>query len=1380
MTSVANKRAYPRFPVKLDAQAVSPQGGPLNCVVEDFCQGGMFVTFYPQAAHAVHWRNGDSIEVRFPQAAGPTVRGYVMRGTVARVVDIGVGVSFSQVDGAAFQYLMSRVQQGGAAAPSRATPPDSRYGILGSGCRDKTKVFLERLAEDFVVQGASNLDKADELSKKNWRGIIEAQQKLRAGRKQLIDCYVAAIMDEFDQKGKPIKQQPALEDATELSLVAEQDFQTWLTVTALVTKLDAHNEDLLFELEQRLGLVLNRQLNRQSNPIGSAMLAQRFHECFDAIGLDEEMQPYVFKAFEDFTLNQTGRFYEQINGYLKEQGVLPDLKKDLRLVRQPGAAHRPPPPPVPGAEAEDAETAHPEGAADYAGAMPGGQAAGGGYAAPAGAAPGGQAAAGGHAAPAGAVPGGQAAGGAYAAPAGAAPGGQAAGGSYAAPAGVAPAPAGAGGVAAGTGYVAEQSPYAAANELLQLERVAQQSRPVAARGVAGQAAGAADAAGTAGSAQAAQAAPGPVAHFSPQELNSGLDRLQQQGVSVRNLRQQGGSLASRLAEVLAEQTGDPSKQLPLEMHDKLEVTESLLSSIQTDPITDTRLKDWFESVELPFIKMALNNEQVLQDRSHPVHHLFNTLDQLFQMLPPEKTELRKQLVGKVEAALENLSEESGGDPQVLDEAVNSLNKLYGEQSEEYRRKVDEVIAKCQAEPNQRQMTLDMLQDIDRLFDLAEGRLIPRVILELLDAGWKNLLWRHCQRDGMTGDGYRAARATMEQLLTRLQGKPLKGLKADWPNHKLVEEVSKVLERLNKDDTRSLVLVSELISELEQAKLDPAKVGRIRKGSIAQMMLQSWEQEKLALKPVELSKAEWSRWLKRAEALGDGELVSYKSDKEDLQQQKLVWSDRKWGRYVFVDREGNKALDVRPEEMAGAMSRGRMLILEGWDRPLMDRATYTMLQSIHDRLIEQTNHDALTSLMNRRGFESAVEGLLNRAKRDGSNNVLCYFDLDRFNVINVTCGHEAGDELLGNLADLLRSKLGPDTVFARLGGDEFGILLEGCDREQGMKRSEAIRRTINDYHFRCENKEFVVDASFGVASIDPQRDSVRTLLAAVDSACFAAKEAGRGRVQFYDPESEIIIKRQGVMEWVGRINKLFDAGLIQLKCQKIASLKFAHEHPRYEILLHVHNEQGELVSLDQFVLSAEIYNRILDIDRWVVDKVFDWLRTNRSKLNNINSISVNLSGHTIDDETFMDELVQRLEDAEVPSHQICFEITETAAISNLDRAVYYMRRLRQAGCQLALDDFGSGHASYSYLKSMPIDYLKIDGQFIRNIATNVFDYSVVKSIHEMAHALGKRTIAEYIESEVALDKLRKIGVDFGQGYIIEKPIPLDELVLGGKR
>ncbi len=202
-----------------------------------------------------------------------------------------------------------------------------------------------------------------------------------------------------------------------------------------------------------------------------------------------------------------------------------------------------------------------------------------------------------------------------------------------------------------------------------------------------------------------------------------------------------------------------------------------------------------------------------------------------------------------------------------------------------------------------------------------------------------------------------------------------------------------------------------------------------------------------------------------------------------------------------------------------------------------------------------------------------------------------------------------------------------------------------------------------------------------------------------------------------------------------------------------------------------------MSLDQFVLSAEIYNRIGDIDRWVVNKVFAWMKDNRASLNKIHSLSVNLSGRTIEDEEFMNSLVERLEQAEVPSGQLCFEVTETAAMTDLDRANYFMRRLHQTGVQLALDDFGSGHASYNYLKALPVDYVKIDGSFVRNIGTNIFDYSVVKSIHEMARALGKRTIAEYVESEIALNKIRKIGIDYGQGFIIEKPKPLDDLLKG---
>lgn len=1283
MTS-KNDRAYPRYDVKLDGIVTMLKGGTAAGLVEDVCLGGLFFSFYQQPVDKQLWRTGEKVEVRFPNAASSAERNYVITGQVARVVEMGVGIAFDKPDRAAVQYLMVRSQSTGKpdVRPISA-PTDTRYITLAASCREKTRVFIEQLVENFVQNAIVTLERSDEITKKNWRGLLEAQQRLRGGQQQLTRCFTQAIMDEFSQQGKPLKQQKgAVDDADELTLVADDEFQNWLTVSVLVTKLDASHEELQYGLEQRLGMVFNRQLERQNNPVGPTQLVNRFQQCFDPLLPDDaQIKPLAFKSFETVIQGGVFHFYEQLNKFLVDQGVMPKLKKDLKVVRPTGgASHHP------------AVAAQPT-VKDIAAAL--GVKAGEGT----------------DAVMTHGVP-------------------------------ISPAAA---------ASVVGASSFSAASELLQLERSAQH-----------------------GGESEVQVSPG--THYTAQEMNYALSQLQQMGMNIRQLRQQGQSLAARLSQVIAEQGGDPSKQLPQEAQDRLEITESLLSSIQSDPIVSTGLKGWFEHVELPIAQVALNNAQVLHDQSHPVHQLFNTMDQLFQILPESKAGLRQELVGKAEKALQSLSEKPGGDPTLLADAVDSVNKAYGEQSEEYRQKVEAVVARCKAEPNHRQMTLELLEDVDRLFDLEPERMIPRVVLELFDAGWKNLLWRYCLKEGIYGEGYNAARATMEQLLMRLQGKKHPGLKADWPNHKLVEEVSKLLALLNKSDTKSLVLVSDMISALELAKEDPSKVERHHKESMSKYMLETWASETAAMKPVELSKVEWKRWLERAKALADGELISFKGDSAEPLQQKLIWADRKWGRYVFVDHEGNKSLDIRPEEMAAHMSKGRLLILEGWDRPLMDRATYTMLQSIHDRLIEQTNHDALTGLLNRRGFESALDALLVRAKKQDSKNILVYLDLDRFNVVNVTCGHEAGDELLGSLSGILRKSVGNEVVIARLGGDEFGVLLENHDRAKGMKKTEAIHDAISKFRFKCENKEFTIDASFGVAEIDAQADSVRTLLAAVDSACFAAKEAGRGRIQFYDAGSEVIRKRQGIMDWVGRINKLFEAGLIQLKCQKMVSLKYAHERPRYEVLLNVFNEEGDLVSLDQFVLSAEIYNRILDIDKFVVDKVFEWIHNHRPVMNKLGSLSINLSGHSLDNEEFMESLVQRMERVEVPSHQICFEITETAAISNLERATLYMRRLRQAGCMLALDDFGAGHASYSYLKSMPIDFLKIDGQFIRNIGTNVFDFSVVKSIHEMSRALGKRTVAEFVESEVALDKLRKIGVDYGQGYVIEKPIPIDQLAV----
>lgn len=1350
MTSATNRREHPRYAIHLGAYAISTQGDRYACVVENFCEGGLLVTFAPPINHARQWRTGDFIQVQFvDEAAGEVL--YMANGQAVRVIDIGIGLRFTGDNEAVFNYLLAS-RQDQFITPRPVSRPPARHVELVAECRKMLDSYLQRVVDDFITTSVDSIGKSDDLTRANWRGVMDAQNKLRSGKEGLLAAYRQSVLDEFDGSGPGIQEEKSGQQEAELSLVSDEVFQDWLTMTALTTKLESHHDEMLVALDQRLGEILGRDLDRISNPLGPAILVQFFQEHFSALGLAEEMEDIVFNVFEVLMLSRYKPFLEQVNKYLLQHDILPVLKKDFRIVRQPGSVS--PLAPVHDDSAaggelpEHAESGVPvQGYPPVQNPYPAGPAAGFQVMADAASVPAGM----GQPAAVGDI------------------GSLAQGGAAAGITGAATPHA----PAAETVYVsAGQTPFAAANELLGLTREALQSISARQPGGGGEGAPATIDISVPPVEAAAEL-------YTPGELYSGLRTMQKQGVSLSQLRQQGSSLGVHLSELVGQFAGD-GKRLPLAVQDKLDVTESLLCSIQTDQLVDKNLKQWFESIELPFVQMAVNHEEVLQDRAHPVHHLFNTLDQFFQILPPEQTQLRKELVDKASKALDALAEGEHADAMVeLEEANSSIDKLYGEHAEQYRARVEEVIRQCESEPNQRQMMLEMLEDVDELLDFSEGRMIPRILLELFDLGWKNLLWRHMQNTGIDSDGYRAARATMEQLLARLLGKTFKGLKREWPNHRLVEEISKVLEKISRDKVRAVTLTSELITQLEEAKINPENVITQKKGSIAGLMKQAWEKEKQALKPAELTRKEWQRWLLRADAMEEGDLISHKIGKGDSEQKKLVWLDPEWGRYVFVDREGNKSLDTTLEDVAEQISRGLILLLEGWDRPLMDRATYSMLQTIHERLADQSNKDVLTGLLNRRGFTNILEELLVRAKKDESKNVLCCFDLDRFNVVNATCGHEAGDNLLISLADLLREKLGDKFVMARMSGDEFAILLENHDSGQAMQRTEKIHRIIKNHNFRCEDQEFAVDASFGLAEIKPGISTVRTLLATADSAVFAAKEAGRGRIEFYDAESDLFSKRHGIMEWVGRINKLFEAGLVQLKVQKISSLKNKFEPPRYEILLNVHDEDGKPVSLDQFVVSAEIYNRILDIDRWVVSKAFEWIQRNRGQLNHISALSINLSGQSINNEEFIGELVAKLERAEVPSHQICFEITETAAIANMEHAILQMRRLRKAGCQLALDDFGTGHASYSYLKSMPVDYLKIPGQFVRNISTNIFDYSVVKSVHEVAHALGKRTIAEYAESEIILDKLRKIGVDFGQGYAIEKPMPLEELKLGGK-
>jgi diguanylate cyclase (GGDEF)-like protein/PAS domain S-box-containing protein len=436
---------------------------------------------------------------------------------------------------------------------------------------------------------------------------------------------------------------------------------------------------------------------------------------------------------------------------------------------------------------------------------------------------------------------------------------------------------------------------------------------------------------------------------------------------------------------------------------------------------------------------------------------------------------------------------------------------------------------------------------------------------------------------------------------------------------------------------------------------------------------------------------------------------------------------------------------------------------------------TESRMLSDELVYQATHDGLTGLINRHEFETRLQRALLSAQTDNTQHVLCYLDLDRFKIINDTCGHQAGDELLRQLGELLTSKVRHRDSLARLGGDEFGVLIEHCTIEKAEYIANNLKDAVADYKLLWNDKIFKVGVSIGMVEINSSSISTENILMVADNACYTAKDKGRNRIHVHKHGDSELENRRKEMLWTTRIQKAFDEDRFRLVYQPIVPLDLNNRKGEHgEILIRMEDEQGNLITPDAFIPVAERYNLITSIDRHVIDMTFTWLNENPGFLKNLYLCSINLSGSSLDDESVLNFIIQKLSDYEIPANKICFEITETAVIANLNSANHFITVLKKHGCFFALDDFGSGLSSFGYLKALPVDFIKIDGAFVRDIENGQSDLAIVKSIHEIGAALNKETIAEFVENESILNILKGIGVNYAQGYGIERPRPLIEI------
>ncbi len=434
-----------------------------------------------------------------------------------------------------------------------------------------------------------------------------------------------------------------------------------------------------------------------------------------------------------------------------------------------------------------------------------------------------------------------------------------------------------------------------------------------------------------------------------------------------------------------------------------------------------------------------------------------------------------------------------------------------------------------------------------------------------------------------------------------------------------------------------------------------------------------------------------------------------------------------------------------------------------------------------QLLHQATHDALTGLANRREFEQQLGRAIADQKSSGREYALLYLDLDQFKVVNDTCGHAAGDELICQVSWAVKHELRAADVLARLGGDEFGILLANDAQHSALKVAESIRRRISELRFLWEGKVFSTNVSIGVLSLTESLATIGDALSAADQACYLAKDNGRNRVQFYRPDDQVMRARHGEMRWVERLNRALELDQFALFAQEIRPIGRSAgtgndelEASHFEILIRMIDSDGALIAPMAFIPAAERYGLMPKIDRWVIANACKNLAALRERHGAIPTCMINLSGASVTDSGMVEFVRSQLTQFALPAHSIGFELTETATISNLASASQLMRRLKEIGCPMALDDFGSGMASFAYLRRLPVDYLKIDGEFVQDMTTDAVDYEIVEAIHNVGRVMGIKTVAESVEDADILAALLLVGVDFAQGYHISRPMPMMDI------
>lgn len=793
--------------------------------------------------------------------------------------------------------------------------------------------------------------------------------------------------------------------------------------------------------------------------------------------------------------------------------------------------------------------------------------------------------------------------------------------------------------------------------------------------------------------------------------------------------------------------------------------QELLSFVGEMPNMTGSLAAWLEQLNGLLVREAVADRTFFHNSEHPLREIVDGLGHL-QMFRrrPDLALADDPLQQRVTEVLEPVRHEQV-DETTLRAVATSLGTLIDEQSRLYQRNVERVAEASEGRDRLRQAREAVVAELNRRY---AGRQIPAVVPELLEVGWRAVL--ELALLGARGaDRYQGLLQTLNRLIRQLGGEAVEDGMDPIDPMELLACIENELATVSFDPFRRTAVESRLRAELINPGSKPVEL-------VTHSALGARTEEKgTDTPPAGIAESAWRQALGQCATIKVGDQLQLLDAPDDGQELRVAWIRADRGLYTLIDYRGLRVRDISLYDLALGFYRRRIKLDRADGRPLSERAVDAMLSRMEARVDHQAAHDSLTGLINRQQFNAALARALAMPDRAADAGVLLWIDVDQFRLVNDIYGYDTGDRLLIAVARQLDQVKGAK-VLAHLGSDRFAVLLPDIAPSSGERRAAGICDAVRRLVFEWPGQGMNLSVSIGVVSLEQGAEGVSGLLRSADAALAQAKSAGGDQAYTYRADDPGITQRNESVQWVVRVDEALDHGALKLRCQPIVPIRSDEGlKPHYEVLLGVRSGSNESLPIAEFIDAAERYNRMRAVDRWVVRTTMAWIDAHREHMSALHGFAVNLSGQTASDSTFVDFVRGQFQQTRVDPAWLSFEITETAAVSDLSRTAGIIHELKAMGCMVALDDFGSGLASYSYLKELPVDWLKIDGAFVRKIAADPEDLAVVKSINEIGHFLGKKTIAEYVADDHILRLISEIGVDYAQGYRISPPLLMDDLI-----